>query len=120
MVVSVLVGAGGLLAAWLLYRKGPEAGPAKLAAAFAPVHKMLFNKYWVDELYDLVVVRPLRFVAKWTHLIGDRVFIDTLGVHGSAFGVKLLGAIPRIYQNGDLHRYLAAIILAAALIIYLV
>jgi len=118
--ISVAVAAAGLIAAWLLYRGGPEGAPARLAAALQPIHKTLSKKYWVDEAYDLVVVRPLRFVARWTHLIGDRVFIDTLGVHGSAFGVKLLGVFPRLYQNGDLHRYLAAIILAAALIIYLV
>ncbi len=82
--------------------------------------KAVLHKFWVDEVYDLTVVRPFRWTAKWTHLIVDRLFIDTLGVHGSAFGVKFLGVIPRIYQNGDLHRTLAAIILAAAIIIYLV
>ena len=120
MAISVLVAAAGLGFAWILYRKGPGAAPAKLAASLKPAHQVLLNKYWVDELYDLVVIRPLRFVALWTHRIGDRVCIDTLGVHGSAFGVKFLGVIPRLYQNGDLHRYLAAIIVAVALIIYLV
>ncbi|MBM4370278.1 MAG: NADH-quinone oxidoreductase subunit L [Deltaproteobacteria bacterium] len=119
MGISVAAAVAGLLIAYLLYRRGPGGAPARLAATFAPVHRTLLAKYWVDELYDQVVIRPLRWTARWVFRLVDRVAIDLMAVHGSAFAVKALGVIPRLAQNGDLHRYLAAILVAAALLVYL-
>jgi NADH-quinone oxidoreductase subunit L len=119
MAASVAVAAAGLLAAWLLYRKGPDAAPARLAARLRPLHVLLSGKYFVDEIYDRLVVRPLRWSAQALFRVVDRVLIDTLAVHGSAFGVRLLGRIPRLYGDGSLHRYLAAILVGIAALLWL-
>ena len=114
IVLSVVVASAGLLVGWMLYRKGPDGAPARLAAALKPLHKLVENKYYVDEFYNLVIVRPLVGLARFCHRVIDVIFIDTLGVNGSAFVVKALGVAPRIYHNGNVQRYLFAIVLGLA------
>ena len=58
MAVSVLVAFCGLGLAWLLYVKRPEL-PAKIAAAFGGLYKLVLNKYWIDELYSVAIIGPL-------------------------------------------------------------
>jgi len=119
MGISVLVAAGGLLVGWIMYRGSLDGAPAKLAEMVPPLHKLLLNKYFVDELYDRVVVRPLKWIAWFTNLVVDHFLIDTLAVRGSAFAVKALGVVLKIYQNGDLQRYLAAMLIGAVVLVIL-
>jgi NADH-quinone oxidoreductase subunit L len=109
--LSVVVAAAGLLVGYAMYRKGIDGPPARLAAAFKPIHRLVENKYYVDEIYDLLIVKPLVALARFCHRIVDVILIDTLGVNGSAFAVKALGVVPRIYHNGNVQRYLFAIVL---------
>ena len=57
-VVSTLVAFAGIGVATFYFRRKPVAADA-LAARFGVVHRLLLHKYYVDELYDLIVVRPL-------------------------------------------------------------
>ena len=108
--LSIVVAGCGLLAAWTIYRKGPEGPAAKLAAAAGPVHKLLLDKYYIDELYNLIIVRPLIGLARFCHRVIDAVFIDLLAVNGSAFAVRAAGVLPRLYHNGNVQRYMFAIV----------
>jgi NADH-quinone oxidoreductase subunit L len=56
MLLSVLVAAGGILLARHFYLKNPDI-PGRLAARWPGLHALLFNKYYVDELYDASVIR---------------------------------------------------------------
>ena len=58
MGVSVLVAFAGLGLAWLLYVKRPEL-PAKIAASFGGLYRLVLNKYWIDELYGAAIIGPL-------------------------------------------------------------
>src|SRR5262249_27468588 len=51
MAASVGVGAAGIFVAWQFYRAHPEI-PVRLGQSLAPIHRVLYNKYYVDELYD--------------------------------------------------------------------
>jgi NADH-quinone oxidoreductase subunit L len=113
---SVAAGAVGLAIAWLVYRSGPEGVAARLAAAVRPVHTLLVNKYWVDELYDLLFVRPLVALSWFLHRVVDVVFIDLLGVNLPAFAVKGAGVIPRFYHDGNVQRYLFAVVAGVAVL----
>lgn len=62
--------------------------PADVKSSFAPIHRFLVNKWWFDELYDLVWVRPTHFVAGLVSSF-DRRWIDGL-IHALASGVKWL------------------------------
>jgi len=115
-VVAVAVAALGWFIAHLFYfRKNDRA--AKLAAAMSGVHSLLANKYWIDELYNFIFVRPLKaistFILGW---IGEGVII-----RGSTWllgGIVMLtGELLRRWQSGNLRSYAAWLAAGAAVLI---
>ena len=60
------------------------------------------------------IVRPFRVVARGLYEIVDRFIIDTIAVNGSAFVVGLFGRVSRWFQNGQVQRYLAGLVVGAA------
>src|SRR5439155_26786462 len=56
--LSVAVALGGFFVARWLYKDNKSTKPVVLQAKYARAHSLLFNKYWVDEIYNLFVVRP--------------------------------------------------------------
>ena len=115
---AVAVAILGWLLADRLYRQRPTA-PAHLAAALPSGYKLLANKYYVDEIYGAVVVKPLlglsKFVLEWV--------VDVAILGGLAWllgGISLLtGAILQRWQSGNLRSYAAWLAAgAAALLLY--
>ncbi len=103
--VAVAVAAFGILTARRLYRRPDAAAEdAAIAARFPAVHRTLANKYWVDEIYDRAIVRPLealsRFFAKWI----DGFFIDGT-INGSASLADLLGGFGALSTTGNVRTY---------------
>jgi NADH-quinone oxidoreductase subunit L len=110
--LSVAVaGAGVLVAAWL-YLWQP-ALPAKLRAAVGGVHALVANKFYVDELYDALFVRPLVWVSEnllWRGV--DAGLIDSGAVNGSARLVRgLASGVLRHAQSGLAQGYLFLMVL---------
>ncbi len=83
MGLSVALALAGWGLAWLLYGRRPLAAgqPDPLVAALGPIHTLLKNKYYVDELYAKVIVRPVVATATWVYTALDRAAIDGL-LHG--------------------------------------
>jgi NADH-quinone oxidoreductase subunit L len=108
------------LEGWLIadkyYRRKTER-PAQLAAALPAGYKLLANKYYVDEIYDTVLVKPLfavsRYVLGW--------IVDTAILGGIAWllaGVaNLSGMILQRWQSGNLRSYAAWLTAAAAAVL---
>jgi NADH-quinone oxidoreductase subunit L len=88
MTASVAVATLGLLLAWWLYVKRPEL-PARISARFSSVHRVFVDKYWVDELYDAVVVRPYVALSRLAWRVVDDGLIDGLAVRGTGAVVRL-------------------------------
>ncbi|MFH1130584.1 MAG: NADH-quinone oxidoreductase subunit L, partial [Pseudomonadota bacterium] len=121
MGLSVLVALLGILLAFRLFGKGPSLSAKHLASRFSRLHRMLQFKYWVDEIYDAIIVKPLKWVARNVLFkIVDVFFIDLLAVNGSAFVVDGVGRMARWIQNGNLQHYLVAFAVGIAVIIYAV
>lgn len=104
LVVSVLLALAGLAAAAFLYGAGPARSDA-LGRRFATAHRWLAHKYFVDELYERAIGRPLVWVSDRVFLrVGDRAIIDGT-INGAAAvgrgGAWLLGRV----QTGSLHLY---------------
>jgi NADH-quinone oxidoreductase subunit L len=77
LLVSLVVALGGLTLGWLVYRKVPAGGKDPLKKVLGPIHTLLQNKYYFDELYDLIFIRPAIWVSeKFTYLFLDRGVID--------------------------------------------
>ena len=75
MAVSVVAALAGLLVAWLTYFRG-RADLAKVGVPQSGVHRLLLHKYYVDELYDRVVVRPIWRLSGWCAEAFDMGVID--------------------------------------------
>ena len=70
-----IVGLGGIALAYVMYMFMPHL-PAALANALPGVHRFLLNKWYFDELYDAIFVRPARALARGFWKIGDVRIID--------------------------------------------
>ena len=115
--VSVAVaGAGALLATWL-YVWQPEL-PARIRAGLGGLYRLVANKYWVDEIYDAVFVRPLVFLSENVLYRGvDAGLIDGAAVNGSARLVRgLASGVLRHFQSGLAQGYLFLMVLGTLLI----
>ncbi len=75
-----------------------------LVSGINPLHKVLENKYYVDELYGKIIVEPLRKISAFSADVLDKVFVDG-AVNGLGRGVRRVGSGLRILQTGDLQTY---------------
>ena len=82
---SIFVAAAGWFIAHVMYIKKTDL-PQKLGTMFQPVHKLLYNKYWIDELYSKVIIQPVLKAADKIVL----VLFDTIIIEGIVNGVPAL------------------------------
>ena len=120
--VSVAVAVLGWLVARRFYTgDGAFALPRRLGERLPFLHALLFNKYWIDELYAAVVVKPVHRLAMILWRVVDELIIDTLVINGAAFTVELTGDVLRFFQTGNVRNYalaVAAAILALAAVLW--
>jgi len=104
MLLSVAVGLAGIGTAWFLYNKKP-ALPAKITAGFGGLYKLVFNKYYIDELYEYTIVRPGYFLSdKLMFRLVDTGIIEGI-VNGVGIMARLIGSTVRLAQSGVVRTY---------------
>ena len=106
MGISVALTLGAFVGGWLAYSQG-VISHSGLVARFPAAHRLLVNKYYVDELYQWVINRVVLTTARLVALF-DRVVVNDTGVDGPAVGVLLSAWRMRVVQNGYLYTYGAA------------
>ena len=115
MIFALLFAAGGILVAYWLYLKSPRL-PALLAGRFSWLYDVLIHKYYVDEFYNWLVVRPLCSVSEkilWRRV--DAGAIDGVMVNGTGEEVAGVGNLLRRIQSGNLRTYASWVLLGATL-----
>jgi NADH-quinone oxidoreductase subunit L len=108
----VIVALVGFLVAWWFYIRRPQT-PERLAESFHAPYQVLFNKYYVDELYAAVIVRPLVWLSErllWR--VVDEGMIDG-SVNGVAHVARAFGDRLRHIQSGNTRSYAAWVVLGA-------
>jgi NADH-quinone oxidoreductase subunit L len=110
MVVSTIVGLVGVGAAWLMYRdKAPAAEPTNA------LHKLLANKYYVDEIYNAVFVQSIKGVSHYLFWkILDAGLIDGI-VNLIGFFVRGIGGLVRRIQTGVVQAYVVSMVIGIIL-----
>jgi NADH-quinone oxidoreductase subunit L len=97
--ISLLVAGTGWLGAWLIYGRKPLTVPVDpIEKPLGPVYTLLKNKYYFDELYHLIVVRPSIWLAKSCATF-DRKVIDAIVNAVGQFGRWLASWLKRVIDN---------------------
>ena len=118
MIVSGLISIAGIALAFLLHLKNRALGD-KLAEDFGPIARLLEGKYYVDEIYQALIVNPLHMIGEFSYRF-DRWIIDML-VNMAGWIVQLTGYFLKFStQRGYLQGYAAAMLLGLAAILFLV
>jgi NADH-quinone oxidoreductase subunit L len=96
--------AAGVAAAWWCYLKQP-AIPAALARSFAPVLRLLENKYYMDWINENLIAPAARATGRGLWKGGDIAVIDGVAIDGSAAAVNGFARVVRLLQTGRLYWY---------------
>jgi len=113
--VSVAAALLGLWLAWFLYLRNPEL-PARIASSLNGFYHSVLNKYYVDELYGTVFVKPLLAFSTFLWQRVDRGVIDA-AVNESAHGARHVSDNVRHMQSGNLRSYAGWVAAGAACVI---
>ncbi|HMD41987.1 MAG TPA: NADH-quinone oxidoreductase subunit L [Candidatus Acidoferrum sp.] len=108
--VAVAAGVIGLLVAWKMYAKGAKQGTS------SGLHKLLYHKYYVDELYQAAIVGPLVWLSRnilWK--VVDVGVIDGT-VNGIAHGTTAVGDTVRQTQSGNTRSYAVWVVIGAIVV----
>jgi NADH-quinone oxidoreductase subunit L len=111
----LVVGIAGIVLAWAMYIARPDL-PRKLAKQFPQLYFFLLNKWYFDELYDRIFVRPLFWLSGKSWRVGDAMIIDgvpnglaALAAEGSRETVKI--------QTGSLAAYAFVMLIGVVVLV---
>ncbi|WNZ63344.1 NADH-quinone oxidoreductase subunit L [Myxococcus sp. MxC21-1] len=104
--------AGGGAAAFLYLRYFPSRVGQPDPAFIRAVRPLALNKFYVDELYELIVIRPVKFMSFLLFRVVDALVIDTVAVRGTAWVTARVGSALRYVQSGDAQAYAAVMAIA--------
>jgi NADH-quinone oxidoreductase subunit L len=103
----------GFLISWLFYIRRPYL-PVELANQHQMLYQFLLNKWYFDELYDLIFVRPAKRLGRFLWKVGDGYIIDGFGPDGvSARVLDVTRNVVRL-QTGYLYHYAFAMLIGVA------
>ena len=111
MLLSTAVALAGLGLGWWMYRSAGERSQAEPTG----LARVLNRKYYVDELYQLIIVTPLHKLAQLLQLVDD--FIIDGAIRAVAAGVRGIGYVGRRVQNGQVQTYGLVTLLSIVVII---
>ena len=104
---------GGFVLAWLMYVRWPGSA-ARLAQANPILYNFLLNKWYFDELYDFLFVRPAFAIGRLFWKGGDGAIIDGMGPDGIAAGVLDGSSWVVKLQTGYVYHYAFAMMIGVA------
>ncbi len=100
----------GVLIAWMAYIRDTSI-PGKFVEQFRNLHNFVYNKWYFDELYNLIFVRPAFWLGRKFWKIGDEGIIDRFGPNGAAWLVSKGTVAARKVQSGYLYSYALVMLL---------
>jgi len=114
--LPLAMGLAGIFVAWIAYVV--QTGiPAWFVRYFQPIYLFLLNKWYFDELYDAVIVRPTMWLGVRLWKDGDGAVIDGLGPDGFAKMTRGMAAVLSRFQTGYLYHYVFAMFVGAVALV---
>ena len=115
MIISVAIASFGILVAYIMYIKKRDI-PVALAEKYAFLHRLLLNKWYVDELYDIVIISPLRGFSYFLWKGVDVGVIDGI-VNGVARIVGWGSSTVRYMQSGYVQSYAISVVFGTVVLL---
>jgi NADH-quinone oxidoreductase subunit L len=112
--LPTVMAAVGIAGAWIMYMLRPS-WPGKLAGAIRPVYRFVFSKWYFDELYDMMFVRPCFYLGRGLWKSGDGAVIDGVGPDGVAAATVDIAKRAGRAQSGYLYHYAFAMLIGIVL-----
>jgi NADH-quinone oxidoreductase subunit L len=114
-ILPSIVGILGIFTAWVFYVGMPTL-PVQLANTFRPIYLFLLNKWYFDELYDAIIVRPYQVLARQLWQVGDATIIDGVPNGIAAMTVEGSSEVSRL-QSGSLAAYAFVMLIGVVLLV---
>jgi len=115
--VSVAFGLAGIALAWLFYVAKPGL-PDQVAATFSGLYKLIYNKYFVDEIYGAVVVNPLVSGSREVLWKGVDVAVIDGSVNGVGTQARGIGSVLKRLQSGNIRSYATWVLLGSVFLLF--
>ncbi|MBC7134970.1 MAG: NADH-quinone oxidoreductase subunit L [Oceanibaculum nanhaiense] len=114
--LPILAGVVGIGGAYYVYMLRPGTAEA-VATQWRPLYLFLLNKWYIDELYDFLFVRPTRWIGRVLWKQGDGRIIDGFGPDGIAMTTRLLAQRTALLQSGYLYHYAFAMLIGVVVLV---
>lgn len=111
----IVVGVLGIGLAYVLYIQRTDI-PGKIAEKFQAIYQFLLNKWYFDELYEFLFVRPSFALGRGFWKVVDEMIIDGLGPDGISNTVRLAAKRVAALQSGYLYHYAFAMLIGVVVI----
>ncbi len=112
----LIVGILGVGLAYLAYSLKPGL-PSVMVRLFRPIHTLFYNKWYFDELYDVLFVKPAVRLGHFFWIRGDSNTIDRLGPDGVSWIIKKIAAYSSRIQSGYVFHYAFAMLIGVVALI---
>ena len=114
--LPIVVTVAGIGLAYVMYMFAPGL-PARLASSFRSIYLFLLNKWYFDELYDFIFVRPAMKLGRVFWKGGDGAIIDSFGPDGASLLTKIAAVRAGKMQSGYVYHYAFAMMIGVVAII---
>jgi NADH-quinone oxidoreductase subunit L len=115
MAISLTIALGGWLTARRFYIVKPDL-PQRVSEGLGELYRLIYNKYWVDEIYDAIAVRPIVRVSNWLWHNADDGLIDWIA-NGLARVTADAGSALRAVQTGLVQNYAMSILVGVIFVL---
>jgi NADH-quinone oxidoreductase subunit L len=116
VVISTGAGLLGIALAWLMYVARPGL-PDALASNLKALYALVYNKYFVDEIYDATVVKPMVYGSRAVLWKGFDVGLIDGAVNGIGSRARGIGGVLRLIQSGNIRSYATWVLFGSVLVI---
>lgn len=120
LLVYIALGSGltGIVLAYVFYVLNPRL-PESIANGLGGAYRLVLNKFYIDEIYDFLVVRPVLWSARDVFWAMDRVVVDG-AVNGVASQARAVGRVLRSWQTGSIRTYASWVVIGSVIIMLIV
>ena len=114
--LPLVVGLAGIALAYYAYILRPD-WPGRVARGYRGIYLFVLNKWYFDELYDALIVRPLMWLGRFLWRQGDGTVIDGLGPDGISARTIDMSVLTSRLQTGYLYHYAFAMLIGVVAIV---